>query len=222
MCMVAGSRPVLVIVWEWHIDLVLLCGCSGALEYPTTTSGGWINESLLLIYIHHWWSGPASHRNKTKTENNNTHSMSLYLFPWQSSLFTGNNSLETKQGQKNTASLMSKPDPENNTLPNNSRSKPQISYILSIPLTTFARFSLPHIILGTQKKLLSITLAPWAYQTAWAISHNLYPASVFMYCMPSRNKVMVFIYSADGASQGHERNCHDLEVVGSKTRSSWT
>ena len=34
--MVAGSRPVLIIAWEWHIGLALLCGCSGALEYPTT------------------------------------------------------------------------------------------------------------------------------------------------------------------------------------------
>ena len=32
MCMVAGSRPVLVIAWEWLIGLTLLCGCSGALE----------------------------------------------------------------------------------------------------------------------------------------------------------------------------------------------
>ena len=45
MRMVAGSRPVLVIVWEWHIGLVLLCGCLGALEYPTTNSCGPINES---------------------------------------------------------------------------------------------------------------------------------------------------------------------------------
>ena len=42
---VAGSRPVLVIVWEWHIGLALLCGCSGALEYPTTNSCGPINKS---------------------------------------------------------------------------------------------------------------------------------------------------------------------------------
>ena len=46
--MVAGSRPVLVIVWEWHIGLALLCGCSGALEYPTTNSCGPINKSLSL------------------------------------------------------------------------------------------------------------------------------------------------------------------------------
>ena len=46
--MVAGSRPILVIAWEWHIDLVLLCGCSGALEYPTTNSCGPINKSLSL------------------------------------------------------------------------------------------------------------------------------------------------------------------------------
>ena len=45
---VAGSRPVLVIVWEWHIGLALLCGCSGALEYPTTNSCGLINKSLIL------------------------------------------------------------------------------------------------------------------------------------------------------------------------------
>ena len=44
----AGSRPVLVIVWEWHISLALLCGCLGALEYPTTNSCGPINKSLSL------------------------------------------------------------------------------------------------------------------------------------------------------------------------------
>ena len=48
MHMVAGSRPVLVIVWEWHIGLALLCGCSGALEYPTTNSCGSINKSVSL------------------------------------------------------------------------------------------------------------------------------------------------------------------------------
>ena len=47
--MVAGSRPVLVIAWEWHIGLALLCGCSGALEYPTTNSCGPINKSIILI-----------------------------------------------------------------------------------------------------------------------------------------------------------------------------
>ena len=45
---VAGSRPVLVIAWEWHIGLVLLRGCSGALEYTTTNSCGSINKSLSL------------------------------------------------------------------------------------------------------------------------------------------------------------------------------
>ena len=54
MHMVAGSRPVLVIAWEWHIGLALLCGCSGALEYPTTNSCWPINKSLSsLILI--WW-----------------------------------------------------------------------------------------------------------------------------------------------------------------------
>ena len=48
MSMVAGLRPMLVIAWEWHIGLALLCGCSGALEYPTTNSCGPINESLSL------------------------------------------------------------------------------------------------------------------------------------------------------------------------------
>ena len=48
MRMVAGSRSVLVIVWEWHIGLALLCGCLGALEYPTTNSFGPINKSLSL------------------------------------------------------------------------------------------------------------------------------------------------------------------------------
>ena len=46
--MVAGSRPVLIISWEWHIGLALLCGCLGALEYPTTNSCGPINKSLSL------------------------------------------------------------------------------------------------------------------------------------------------------------------------------
>ena len=41
-------RPVIVIAWEWHIGLVLLCSCSGALEYPTTNSCGPINKSLSL------------------------------------------------------------------------------------------------------------------------------------------------------------------------------
>ena len=48
MHMVAGSRPVFVIAWEWHIGLALLCGCSGALEYPTTNSYRPINKSLSL------------------------------------------------------------------------------------------------------------------------------------------------------------------------------
>ena len=51
--MVAGSRPVLVIAWEWHIGLALLCGCSGALEYPTTNSCGPINKSLILNIKEH-------------------------------------------------------------------------------------------------------------------------------------------------------------------------
>ena len=46
MRMVAGSRPDLVMAWEWHIGLALLCGCSRALEYPTTNSYGPINKSL--------------------------------------------------------------------------------------------------------------------------------------------------------------------------------
>ena len=48
MRFVAGSRPVLVIASEWHIGLALLCGCSEALEYPTTNSCGPINKSLIL------------------------------------------------------------------------------------------------------------------------------------------------------------------------------
>ena len=52
MRMVAGSRPDLVIAWEWHIGLALLCGCSGALEYPTTNSCGPINKSLSLCVPH--------------------------------------------------------------------------------------------------------------------------------------------------------------------------
>ena len=48
MRMVAGSRPDLVITWEWHTGLALLCGCLGALEYPTTNSCGPINKSLSL------------------------------------------------------------------------------------------------------------------------------------------------------------------------------
>ena len=43
--------PILVIVWEWHIGLALLCGCSGALEYPTTNSCGPINESLSFVTL---------------------------------------------------------------------------------------------------------------------------------------------------------------------------
>ena len=60
MCMVAGSCPVFVIVWECHIGLALLCGCSGALDYPTTNSCGSINKSLSLSlslwlsYLSHW------------------------------------------------------------------------------------------------------------------------------------------------------------------------
>ena len=50
VCMVAGLRPVLVIAWEWHIGLALLCGCSGALEYPTTNSCGPINKSPSSSY----------------------------------------------------------------------------------------------------------------------------------------------------------------------------
>ena len=51
MLVVAGSRPVLVIAWEWHIGLALLCGCSGALEYPTTNSCWPINKSLSLSLL---------------------------------------------------------------------------------------------------------------------------------------------------------------------------
>ena len=43
-----GSRPIFVIVWEWHIGLALLCGCSGALKYFTTNSCRPINKSLSL------------------------------------------------------------------------------------------------------------------------------------------------------------------------------
>ena len=49
--MVAGSRPVLSIAWEWHIGLALLCGCSGALEYPTTNSCESVNKSLSLLSL---------------------------------------------------------------------------------------------------------------------------------------------------------------------------
>ena len=49
--MVTGSRPVLVIAWGWHIGLALLCGCSGALEYPTTNSCGPINKSFLPSFL---------------------------------------------------------------------------------------------------------------------------------------------------------------------------
>ena len=48
MRMVAGSCPVLVTAWEWHIGLVLLYGCSGALQYPTANSCEPINKSLSL------------------------------------------------------------------------------------------------------------------------------------------------------------------------------
>ena len=50
MHMVAHSRPLLIVVWEWHIGLSLLSGCSGALEYPTTNYWGPINESFLSSY----------------------------------------------------------------------------------------------------------------------------------------------------------------------------
>ena len=49
--MVVGSRPALVIAWEWHIGLALLCGWSGALEYPTTNTCGPINKSLSLSLV---------------------------------------------------------------------------------------------------------------------------------------------------------------------------
>ena len=65
MHMVAGSRPVFVIAWEWHIGLALLCGCSGALEYPTTNSYRPINKSLslilILIILHVLWNQQAPH-----------------------------------------------------------------------------------------------------------------------------------------------------------------
>ena len=51
--MVAGSRPMLVKAWEWHIGLALLRGCSGALEYPTTNSCGPINKSLSLSLLYY-------------------------------------------------------------------------------------------------------------------------------------------------------------------------
>ena len=53
MHMVASSCPVLIIAWEWHIGLALLCGCSGALEYPTTNFCGPINESLSFLLCYH-------------------------------------------------------------------------------------------------------------------------------------------------------------------------
>ena len=49
MPMLAGSCPFLVIAWEWHIGPALLCGCSGALEYPTTNSCGAINKSYPIL-----------------------------------------------------------------------------------------------------------------------------------------------------------------------------
>ena len=45
------DSPVFVIAWEWHIGLALLCGCSGALEYPTTNSCGPINKSLSSLSL---------------------------------------------------------------------------------------------------------------------------------------------------------------------------
>ena len=56
MRMVVGSLPVLLIAWEWHIGLALLCGCSGALEYLTTNSCRPINESLSLSIFRTWKS----------------------------------------------------------------------------------------------------------------------------------------------------------------------
>ena len=61
MCMVVGSRPGLVITWDWHIGLALLCSCSGALEYPTTNSW-WILNTCSTFFVQvqqqnvpHWW-----------------------------------------------------------------------------------------------------------------------------------------------------------------------
>ena len=48
MRMVAGSHPALLIAWEWHIGLALLCGCLGTLEYPITNSCWPLNKSLSL------------------------------------------------------------------------------------------------------------------------------------------------------------------------------
>ena len=52
MRMVAGSRPDLIIAWEWHVGLALFCGCLGALEYPTTNSCGPISKSHPFIHRH--------------------------------------------------------------------------------------------------------------------------------------------------------------------------
>ena len=54
MHMVAGSRPILVIAWEWYIGLALLCDYSGALEYPTTNSCGPINKSYATYCVFVW------------------------------------------------------------------------------------------------------------------------------------------------------------------------
>ena len=62
MRMVAGSRSVFVIAWEWHIGLALLCGCLG--EYPTTNSWRPINKSLSLSLS--LWRFLSNRRNKSK------------------------------------------------------------------------------------------------------------------------------------------------------------
>ena len=81
MRMVAGSRPDLVIAWEWHIGLALLCGCSGALKYPTTNSFGPINKSLSLSLSLRCSSQPLSYRGLQKFGKNTLGKVLFYT--WQ-------------------------------------------------------------------------------------------------------------------------------------------
>ena len=80
MHMVAGSRPVFVIAWEWHIGLALLCGCSGALEYPTTNSYRPINKSLSLsLSLSYHLQTPPYHKWTLSSLTNNISPLTNHL-----------------------------------------------------------------------------------------------------------------------------------------------
>ena len=54
MRVVAGLRPMLIIVWEWHNGLAQLWGCLGALEYPTKISCVMIIKVDYYYYLIVW------------------------------------------------------------------------------------------------------------------------------------------------------------------------